>query len=562
MRLGVATLANKVFGIDLGTTYSCIAYVDQFNQPVIVSNMEGNPTTPSAVIINSDGTYAVGDAAKHELGTQPGRVVTLIKRHMGDANWRFSVDDLEFSAPQMSSKILEALVLDARSATGEAVQDVVITVPAYFGVAERNATKAAGEIAGLTVVDIINEPTAAAFAYGFAKADGSADETVLVYDLGGGTFDVTVMVVAAGQIEVKATDGDHELGGDNWDQLLTSLVVQKFMDENPDADDPMFDPAAAGDLRLEIEAAKRRLSNTPNAKVRVTSGTTFANVEISREEFEAATSELVDQTVALTTRCIEAAKENGISGLDRVLLVGGSSFMPMISPRVQDATGVEPQLYEPNLAVARGAALWGQKSNIEATIVDNLRAQGIEVTESTLDQVPEARLQEAAEQVAVENGMTLERVQQVIETKATNVCSQGFGIQIVDEPSQSLQVFFMIHRNEALPAVHEETFFTLADNQPNLEVKIFEQGTPDEEVSPDVNNVVITGVIAPIPTGYPKGTPLDCRFEMDNSGVLTVTAKHPGVSEPLVLQQTVGLGVTAEEVAEQKTQMDGFRRAA
>ena len=312
-RLGVTTLANKVFGIDLGTTYSCISYVDQFNQAVVVPNQDGDPTTPSAVMINADGTYAVGKSAKNELATNPDRVVVLVKRHMGEPDWRFSLDGQEYSAAQISSKILEALVLDARNNTGEAVEDVVITVPAYFGNTEREATRAAGEIAGLNVVDIINEPTAAAFTYGFAKADSAAEEAVLVYDLGGGTFDVTVMKVSSGEIDVRATDGDHELGGDDWDQSLMDLIVQKFMADNPDADDPTFDPYALGDLRLEVEGAKRKLSNTPTAKVRVTSGATAAMVEVTREEFEAATSALVEQTITLTQKCMEAAKANGIT---------------------------------------------------------------------------------------------------------------------------------------------------------------------------------------------------------------------------------------------------------
>jgi molecular chaperone DnaK len=559
-KLGATTLANKVFGIDLGTTYSCISYVDEFSQPVVVSNQDGDPTTPSAVMFNADGTFAVGKSAKNELGTSPERVVILVKRHMGDPDWRFALDGQEFTAPQVSSKILQALVEDARNNTGEAVEDVVITVPAYFGVAERNATRAAGEVAGLNVVDIINEPTAAAFTYGFAKADSSADETVLVYDLGGGTFDVTAMRVASGEIDVRATDGDHELGGDNWDQQLIDLVVQKFMADNPDADDPLFDPNAQGDLRLEVEGAKRRLSTTQTAKVRVTSGATSAMVEVSREEFETATKELVDQTITLTNKCIEAAKENGLSTLDRVLLVGGSSFMPMIAPRVEEATGLRPQLQDPNLAVAKGAALWGQKANITATIIDKLKEQGIDVSAEDLHTVPEQELQEATAAVAVDNGMTTESVKKVVETRATNVCSQGFGVRILENGAPV--VFFMIHRNTTLPAEHGEQFYTVVDNQPELNVVVYEQGTPDEQPVVEVNKVIVDGTIGPIPSGHPQGTPVDVKFEMGNNGILMVTARHPAVPAPLVLQQTVGLGVTQEEVAAQKEQMDGFRRAA
>jgi molecular chaperone DnaK (HSP70) len=496
------------------------------------------------------------------MATNPDRVVVLVKRHMGEPDWRFSLDGQEYSAAQISSKVLEALVLDARNNTGEAVEDVVITVPAYFGNTERETTRAAGQIAGLNVVDIINEPTAAAFTYGFAKADSAAEETVLVYDLGGGTFDVTVMKVSSGEIDVRATDGDHELGGDDWDQSLMDLIVHKFTADNPDADDPTFDPYALGDLRLEVEGAKRKLSNTPTAKVRVTSGATAAMVEVTREEFEAATSALVEQTITLTQKCIEAAKANDVAALDRVLLVGGSSLMPMIAPRVQTATGVQPQLHEPNLAVAKGAALWGQKANITATILNKLQEQGIEATSETLDAVPIEKLEEATAAAAADSGMTLETVKKVVETKAINVCSQGFGMKITDPNTGIETVEFMIHRNTSLPIVAEKVFGTIVDNQSELHVEVYEQATHDEQEAVDANKPIVDGSIHQIPSGYPAGTPLPTRFEMGNDGILVVTVQHPGVAGPVVVQQKVGFGVTEEEVAEQKAQMDGLTRAA
>lgn len=569
-------MANQVFGIDLGTTYSCIAYVDSFSQPVIVNNMDGTPTTPSVVLFNDDGTYVVGDAAKREFGTRPERVVSLVKRHMGkpkpseqlDKNgdvptWSVTTPEgQEFSAPEVSSKILEALVQDARNMTGEAVEDVVITVPAYFGVAEREATRAAGQIAGLNVVDIINEPTAAAFTYGFARGDSVTEEVVLVYDLGGGTFDVTVIAVSGGDITVKATDGDHELGGDNWDQRLVDIIVRKFMDENPDADDPMFDPMALGEIRLEAENAKRRLTNTPNATVRVTSGATLAKVEVTREEFEAATAELTEQTIQLTDSCLEAAKQAGVAKLDRVLLVGGSSFMPMIAPRVQEKTGIEPQLHEPNLAVAKGAALWGQKANITAQIAEKLREQGHDVTTETVDTVAPDAFERAAEDVASDIGLRADVVKDFAEKKVVNVCSQGFGIQVQNR-DDVLEVVFLIHRNDSLPAsVRRTDFSTIVDDQSRLDIVVFEQGTSEEQPQPEVNKVIVNGSTGPIPPGYARNTPLDVIFDMDNSGVLTVTVGHPGVPAPLVLNQKTGQGLTEAEIVESQAQMAAITRVA
>lgn len=573
-------MANKVFGIDLGTTYSCIAYVDSFLQPVIVSNMEGNPTTPSVILFSEDGTCAVGDSAKREFGSSPERVVSLVKRHMGkpkpdqverkpddpDAetpSWSFTTPEgQEFSAPEVASKILQYLVEYARNSTGDVVEDVVITVPAYFGVAEREATRAAGKIAGLNVVDIINEPTAASFTYGFGRADSAADEAVLVYDLGGGTFDVTVIVVSGGDITAKATTGDHELGGDNWDQQLVDILVRKLMDENPDADDPMFDPRALGDIRLEAEDAKRRLSNTQNAKARVASGATLANIEVTRGEFEAATAELVEQTIQLTKSCIEAAKQAGVATLDRVLLVGGSSFMPMIAPRVQEATGIQPQLHEPNLAVAKGAALWGQKANITGQIVEKLREQGHDVTPETIDQVTSEALDRAAGDVAASIGLRTEVVRDLAERKVTNVCSQGFGVQVVNSDGVE-EVVFMLHRDNPLPAsVQRSDFSTRFDDQPELEIVVYEQDSVDEQRSPGANKVIANGTMGPLPPGHPQGTPVDISFAMDNSGMLTVTARHPAVAQPLVLQQKTGQGLTDEEITESQAQMASITLAS
>jgi molecular chaperone DnaK (HSP70) len=554
-------MSSKVFGIDLGTTYSCIAHVDQYGVPTVVLNSEGQPTTPSVVMFNQGGTVSVGGVAKAQAGMFEDRVAQLVKPHMGDAEWQFTVDGEAYTAPAVASKVLEAVVEDARLQTGEDIQDVVITVPAYFGQAEREATRAAGEIAHLNVVDIINEPTAAAFAYGFGVGEGQ-DQTVLVYDLGGGTFDITVIRVEPGRIRVIATEGDHELGGNLWDEQVAALLSEKFQAENPDADDPLLDPNEAGDLRLKAEEAKRHLSTLPATRVKVQSGAHLGMIEITREDFDNATSSLLERTIDLTRRVLEQARELDAGEIDRILLVGGSSLMPQVSERLTAEFGYELQLADPHMAVAKGAALWGQKQGITVEIAEELRKRGVEVNGSgSLADVDEAVLDEVLSEVAPRAGLTKDAMQKIVETEATNVCSQGFGVVVVDGDTREEFVDFLIHRNTPLPASHTETYETLHDDAISLIVDVREQATQDESKLVDNNTTVVAGEIEGLPRGYPAGTPVDVTFAMDNAGRLTVTARHPGNREPLVLEHNAASAVGAEQVEAMREQMSKLSRA-
>lgn len=552
--------ASTIFGIDLGTTYSCIAHVDESGIPTVIENLDGQPTTPSVVMFDQSGTIAVGQEAKNQLGAFPDRVVRLVKRHMGDPDWIFSVDGQAYTAREISSKILGALVSDARSFTGEDVADVVITVPAYFGQVEREQTAASGKIAGLNVIDVINEPTAAAFAYGFGRAT-QEDETVLVYDLGGGTFDVTMIKIVGGDLAVVATDGDHELGGDNWDQVLADICVRKFMEAETDADDPAFDPVAMGELQNEVEKGKRSLSNRPSANVRVASGATMAMVEVTREEFEAQTEALLQQTLTLTDRMLEAARGKGVDKVDRLLLVGGSSIMPAVATALHGHLGLEPQLRDPHMAVAKGAALWGQGNEIKVRLVDKLKEMDLDVAPDELDKVDPEVLRKAAAEVSSDVSLTSETIMGLATTKASNVCSQGFGVVALDANREEY-VDFLIHRNDTLPIDAGKTFGTSADDQTTIRVQVFEQGTADEQGNPSVNTMVGERLIDSLPTGHPEGTPVDIRFEMSNSGRLKITAGHPGRAEPFVFEEQTGQGTTEEEIEASKVRMSGLVRAS
>ena len=551
--------SNKVFGVDLGTTYSCVAYVDQYGVPSVVNNQDGQPTTPSVVIFNPDGSATVGQAAKDQATVFEERVVKLVKRHMGEPDWQVTIDGQSFTAPEVSSRIVGAVVEDARMATGEPIEDVVITVPAYFGQVEREATRAAGEIAGLNVVDIINEPTAAAFTYGFGRGEGR-EETVLVYDLGGGTFDVTVISLEAGSIRVIATGGDHHLGGANWDEILADLLATKFEEVHPEADDPRLDPNDAAELLGRAEDAKRTLTGSPSAKVKVQSGAHLDMVEITRDEFDQATATLLDQTIEMTKKVIEDAKQLGAPVIDRLLLVGGSALMPQVPERLRNELSIEPELADPHMAVAKGAALWGQKAEITAQIADELERQGV-ATNGDLSHVDEDALDRVLETVAPSVGLTREATKKLVETDATNVCSQGFGVKVFNEADDRDEVSYLIHRNTPLPVSRTEQYATLADDTPALEIDVREQATEDETEDLDASTSVIAGNISGLPPGYPRGTPVEVTFAMDNSGRLTVTAQHPGKSEPLVLEQETGRAITPEQIEESRSKMSGIARA-
>lgn len=534
-------MADKVFGIDLGTTYSCISHIDSFGRPEVIQNMDGDPTTPSVVHFQGE-DVVVGKLAKRSARIDPDNVAQLVKRHMGDSAWRFNAGGREWSASGIASLILGALVKDAERATGEKVNDVVITVPAYFGDEERKTTKLAGELAGLNVLDLINEPTAAAYTYGFAQS-GSAEETVLVYDLGGGTFDITIIRLDAEGIRVVATDGDHELGGANWDSELAGFLAEQFMAQQPDAPDPFDDVYAEADLMTQAEDVKQSLTQRATADVLVTSGSARASVTVSREDFEDATRSLLERTIELTRRALDAAKERGVDGIDRCLLVGGSSKMPAVDRRMREEFGFDPQLTDPDLAVAKGAALYGQKKLLER-VVDDATSRGVDLNKAVAD-------------AAAEHGMTSETVQQIVLTKIQNVCSRGFGVIALRDDVDT--ACFLVHRNDPLPIDVDETFFTVIDDQPSVRVRVFEQGGGEESERPEDNFILIEGDIQDLPPGYPRGTELRVHFGMGNDGMLEVTAHHAGQSQPLTLKAETGAAMSPEQIADERAAVSDLK---
>ena len=544
---------SKVFGIDLGTTYSCVASVDDYGRPVVHFNADSQPTTPSVVLFDSATDVVVGVQAKRNARVRPEEAVSLVKRHMGDAEWRFRAFGQDYSAPAISSQILKALARDAEVASGEPVEQVVVTVPAYFGQSEREATKLAAELAGLTVVDIINEPTAAAFTYGFGS-DG-ANETVLVYDLGGGTFDTTVIRLADRRIDVVATDGDHELGGADWDDRLAEHLCRAFVAQCPDLGDPLDDSYGAQDVLNEAEQAKQSLSQRESVDVLIVYGGGRASITLTRAEFEQLTGALLERTIDLTRTVLAAAADKGVPVVDTVLLVGGMAKMPAVAARLTEAFGVEPILHDPDLAVAKGAALYGQKKEMEAYVVADLVAGGVlddtaDVT--SLAQVAAADLAAAVAATAREYGLASEAVAALVSTEVSNVTSRAFGLLAVHDDSQTVQSVFLAHQNDALPIEVEQTFYTVDDDQDHVRVRVVEQASGVESVVEHDNKVVVEGVIGGIPCGHPRGTPVHVTFAMRRDQTIQVVARHHAVSEPLVLRVEAGVSsasMRAEESA-------------
>jgi molecular chaperone DnaK len=536
-------MSGAIFGIDLGTTYSVIAQVGTSGEPEVLPNQFNELTTPSVVLYESPTNVVVGSDAKNSALTDPDRVVSLVKRHIGEPGWMFSVDGEAYSPAAISAQILAQLAEDAEIATGTAVKGVVITVPAYFGEAERQCTRDAGLTAGLDVLDVINEPTAAAFAYGFDDPT-TTGKTVLVYDLGGGTFDVTVIQIAAGEITVLATGGDRRLGGADWDEDLVAFLSARFREQFPEAGDPLNDIHVRQDLLAAAEAAKKALSSRERTRVPIVHAGERTQIEITRQDFEELTAPRLERTIDFTQEVLTVAAEKGAGPIDEILLVGGSSRMPVVATRLEQRFGLAPRLADPDLSVAKGAALWALRKSLGNEV--DLEAPGAD-----------AALAEAAER----HGLSTDNVRDIISTRFTNVCSQGFGTDPLDD-SETVFVDFLVHRNDPLPVEVERTYGTVRDDQSAVRLAIYEQGGEMESRDPADNVLLQEGEITGIPRGHPRGTPITVHFHMDEAALITVTASHPGAAERLSLSVETGAALSADELAAERTRFSASTRAA
>jgi molecular chaperone DnaK len=503
---------SRAVGIDLGTTNSVVA-VFEGGEPTVVANAEGHRTTPSVVAFSKTGEVLVGEVAKRQAITNPDRTIRSAKRHMG-TDWSVDIDGKDYSSQEISARILMKLKRDAEAYLGAPVTEAVITVPAYFGDSQRQATKEAGQIAGLEVLRIINEPTAAALAYGLDKE--GQDQTILVYDLGGGTFDVSVLEIGEGVFEVKATSGNTSLGGDDWDQHVIDWLTADF--KNEQGVDLTKDPMSLQRLKEAAEKAKIELSQVTETEINLpfitatADGPLHLQKTLSRSDFQKMTEDLV---LATKQPVLSAVKDAGISmsDLDHIIMVGGSTRMPAVQDLVKELTGKDPHRgVNPDEVVASGAAL--QAGVLKGDVKDILL---LDVTPLTLG----------------------------IETMG-GVFTK------------------MIERNTTIPTRRSEIFTTAADNQPEVEVHVLQGEREMAGGNMSLGKFNLTG-IPPAPRGVPQ---VEVTFDIDANGIVSVSAKDLGTGKTQQITITGGSALPKDEIdqmvqdAEAHANEDSERRQA
>ena len=546
-------------GIDLGTTYSCVAYVGRDGRPQVLLNSEGERTTPSVVWFDDD-RIVVGDEAKQEASMSPGEVCTFIKREMGSENYRFSCSKGSYRPEQVSACILRKLVNDASERLGQEIQDVVITCPAYFSHQEREATKAAGEIAGLNVLEILNEPTAAAMAYGLTQNHHAEERNILVYDLGGGTFDVTIINVSPKGLNVVCTDGNHHLGGKNWDEVMQGMLVDRLQMSSESAIDLLSDPAASQDMQLLAEKAKKTLTSRTEAQVSYKFEGEKLYAHITREEFDSETESLLQSTISGTKRALDIARGKGVNRIDEIILVGGSTYMPQVSVAVERELGITPISYDPDESVAKGAAISALAHLMREQIGDGFTLEADDTGEFTLE--TDGKLQELAD----DSGFTLEAVSNIL-TPCSNVCSRSFGQILLRYSDKVSRIYNLIYRNTNLPVEANMPSYTIEDNQSTVHIQVVDNlveypATPEEErklnregIDPNDARLIWEGNL-PIQPGLPAESPIETVFKLDESGLLTIFSRDPASGQEIKGEVQTACTIPAEQLNAMRKELE------
>ena len=527
---------QNIFGIDLGTTYSCISYVDEYKKPVIINNFENERTTPSIVFFDDD-EVVVGNTAKSQSSAFPGQAVYMIKRSMGDENYIFQHKDSTYRPEEISAYILKKLVNDTKKTKGIEVKDVVITVPAYFGINEREATKKAGELANLNVRTLINEPTAAAISYGIEKSE--KDQVFLVYDLGGGTFDITMLETKEKEIKVICTGGDHKLGGKDWDNEVVNYIASQIEKETGDSLDNVLDNKETEiDLNIKAEEIKKTLTTKEKALFSFNHEGIKIKGKIDRDDFYSLTEHLLERTISLTKDMLKDASEKGYNSFDKILLVGGSTRMPQVFDKLKEEFSVEIEFHDPDESVAHGAALFGYKIALDDEVKKKIK-ENSEKDYNNLDAVPTDEKEKAEEEVSKEQGMSLSEVKSRTETKIINVTSKGFGVVAESKDDEKKYVVNLISRNDPVPVDRKRSFGTEKNNQETASVIIMEHKSSkdgeyiDLEMCTEIGNAVLN-----LPSGLKEDSPIEISFSLAEDGRLIVKAveKNEGKNVEIIVE--------------------------
>ncbi len=522
---------GNVFGIDLGTTYSCIAYIDANGMPVVLKNAEGDLTTPSVVFFESQSEVTVGAAAKESAKMYPDQVVTFIKRSIGQPGFCLNLNGINMKPEEISSYILKKVVQDAEETMRmegklgdeEHIRNVVITCPAYFGVAEREATKTAGIITGLNVMAIINEPTAAAITYGVT--DDSREKTVLVYDLGGGTFDITMIHIKPGEIRVICTGGDHNLGGKDWDDRVLLYLAQQYQQETGTQDDILEDAETLQELSLAAERAKKLLSTKEKAPVVINYMGERVRVDLTRQTFDQLTEDLLSRTIELTREMFGEAEKKGyrLEDVSDVLLVGGSSKMPQVMNRVKAEFGVETRMFDPDESVAKGAAIYANKMSEYNIVLEEIAKNQGKTLEEVREQVDSGQMDVQQEAKKANVPMPGGRLPGE-EMKIINVTSRSFGTEAYDQNDEK-KLFNIIRKNAELPAEGTNSFYPREDNQRSVRFRVKESLASEDIVDTELGKEIGTAALE-LPSGVTRDTEIVVTFRLDESGLLHLHAKE------------------------------------
>lgn len=533
---------SYVFGIDLGTTYSCISYLKD-GHPVVCQNLEGESTTPSVVrMLPEEETPVVGRTAKDMAVIYPDYTIQFVKSKIGH------VESFEYGAEgekqtttpvAVSAEILKKLAQDASAYTNTPVKDVVITVPAYFGNNEKDATRQAGIDAGLNVIDIVEEPTAAAFYYGCEKSP--EDEIICIFDLGGGTFDVTAMKMEAGVMTVLTTDGNHDLGGRNWDAEMIAMVEERFREQTGYEEE--FDSEILQELQLKCETAKRQLTSAPKADIALKiDRKNSAVISITREEFDARTSFLLATAIDLTRAVFDRIEERG-EKISKILLVGGSSFMPQVAEAIKAEFNITPELNEPNEAVSKGACIYAAWKLNKYGV-----GESIGNGETIVNDKKET--EDGKIEYYLEDKKTGEKRKNVFQlpsgiTEVKTIATKSFGIKAY--VNRVMKIVNLIKKDTLLPFSTTQTFGTFEADMQNVSIELFQSESYEDHYDEEEGVKVGDSILEGLPAGLPADSPVDITFTLAENGLIEITGSYEGKPLNGKLEKSYAEGVGTQE---------------